>query len=835
MKNSFVRNAKSFFWILTLMFIFTSSKKIQKTKTEKIATPIKKDSKINKPSSPPKTQTSIKKPDSNPQTPIPDSPFMKYDYSIDGKIEQIVICGKNFDHLLVLTSKQDLFHTTDFGKNWIQKTSELNELHSSQKLHIVSLYQHPKDQEKVIMFDKSGEHLLTKDCGMTYNRLVGSDHNLTAILFHPTNSSILAAVNTKKNLLISLDAGINWKTIKQGVVDFIFAKYSEEAFFSAKNRIIVLEEFYSTHGVFMPRMTFSDDFFSTSTIMLENVEKFTITRCCIFVKQIDADWRVADAFGWSYTFYKTLLFDKDIRHIENLNILDNDITWYPMASLEYFHKNIQLNKLAKTDFWGTNFEVLEQNLVCQTQLGTCDFFPAHGLSGVMILNRFDPEYINFAVSIPQFISQNSNPVLNYENYLDFRQTLISFNFGEKFSPINPPTRDVDGNQINCSGCFLHLHLSSSKGKYELPKANLDAPGVILASGSIGKYLSEEEDGNANIGLYISFNAGHSWQMLAKGRFVFEVLDQGSLIVFAPIMTLTSTIFYTLDSGETVKTLSIASTSVIITSISVQEKQFLRKFIVHAKLQTDRGWQYKILTVDFSNLVEKECVLNKNNQELSDYMEWSPSSDNKSNCWNGREAIILIKKPHSKCFNPPNFITYYVKKYCECQESDFHCDYGYQKNDNQKCVKIDGMSGTSEIPSVCPGTYSVSSGYVKNLETFCTGGVDYKPIVKTCPKGYLSSIWALIWLLLKVVFGLGVLYYVWEQKYFSFLTEITEKVNHKIKNLKQERTLKSTVYCELKKNDGFTEAPKVPNGYSELKKDLNSIFEDDDDENGKIQM
>jgi hypothetical protein len=63
--------------------------------------------------------------------------------------------------------------------------------------------------------------------------------------------------------------------------------------------------------------------------------------------------------------------------------------------------------------------------------------------------------------------------------------LINFFF------IKPPKVDSLGNPIKChpSNCGLHLHIYSHNNKYGPTYSRNNSIGIIIACGSIGKYLS----------------------------------------------------------------------------------------------------------------------------------------------------------------------------------------------------------------------------------------------------------------------------------------------------------------------------------------------------------
>ena len=70
-------------------------------------------------------------------------------------------------------------------------------------------------------------------------------------------------------------------------------------------------------------------------------------------------------------------------------------------------------------------------------------------------------------------------------------------------------------------------------------------GIILGVGNIGSHLSPREE----INTYISRDGGVEWNEVAKGNHIYEIGDQGGLIVIAPYMNKTNYIRYSWDEGK----------------------------------------------------------------------------------------------------------------------------------------------------------------------------------------------------------------------------------------------------------------------------------------------
>lgn len=93
----------------------------------------------------------------------------------------------------------------------------------------------------------------------------------------------------------------------------------------------------------------------------------------------------------------------------------------------------------------------------------------------------------------------------------------------------------------------------------------------------------------------------------------------------------------------------------------------------------------IITVDFSNLHERDCEHNKENPSEGDYEEWIPHVVNEEGCLDGRKIVLVRKIPSKACFNPDNYTLFYIREHCPCTDDDYHCDFGYSKNTSRKCV------------------------------------------------------------------------------------------------------------------------------------------------------
>ena len=115
---------------------------------------------------------------------------------------------------------------------------------------------------------------------------------------------------------------------------------------------------------------------------------------------------------------------------------------------------------------------------------------------------------------------------------EFR-SLITFDKGGEWRPLQPPETDSDGNQYDgCSsgeyGCYLQLHstVSNALVGHQNILSLKQAPGLLMAHGNVGHFLDHKVVPN----LYLSRDGGYQWTETLKGVYNFVVADHGGIIM-----------------------------------------------------------------------------------------------------------------------------------------------------------------------------------------------------------------------------------------------------------------------------------------------------------------
>lgn len=768
----------------------------------------------------------------------PFAPKFKYSRLLESKPDEIAFCGDNMEKIVMLTENGIVYYSKNFGKDWDAMDRHFNSLHSKASSAVVGIVQSPADRQTLLFQERNGESLISTDCAATFRLLGFAGRDTT---FHPAANRTLLSLDKNYTLVLSEDEGRTWRSLVEGVEEFAFAKLSDDAYFASKNRIIALVRRASAKNTMQKDLVYSDDYFNTTTVILPNVEFFRLTKCCVYAREADKEMVVADAFGWFYHFYNLTIEGLDEKNFSEFNIIETEDLYNTFGSMSYDRKTHELNRLMKGDWFGANFRIIAEDLVCDKEAGFCDFVPLKSLAGSVLVNRYDKSVLDTLNNLPLSHRQKFSDLSSYSNLADYRQTFISLDYGEKFERLAPPEVDEVGEAIICeTECFLNLHLQSSIRAFQLPKTSAHVPGLVIASGSISTYLRETNSlDDWYVGVFVSQDGGSSWRMALKGKYIFEILDRGSVIVAAPKDSRTDSVLYSLDNGNSWKSLSVASQRIEILAITVREQVNMKKLLISARPPVGFKQKAQVITVDFSNLFERLCVHDTANPELSDYEDWNPAAGSASGCLDGREVSILRRKPNRECFNADTFTFIRTLRYCACTEADFHCDFGFTRDEGGKCVIDSRFSYDHTLPPpTCYGQYFVTTGYRRNYETYCQGGVEHNFLTYDCPgvpsSGFVASFFRFIWrsllFLSKWVLALGVIFGVYKLNLHERMWDMSLGVREAFSKFKHERKEKSP-YNNVGPNGAI-----AMGATDREKKAANSLFdEEDEDPNSQIEV
>jgi hypothetical protein len=777
-------------------------------------------------------------------------------------LDEVSFCGSNMESILVLTRDGRAYSTHDFGRKWKSLQAQFSIHHSREKMNVLSLLQNPNDNQMVILVSKDGENLVTYNCGETMSPL-SKGMNLRELTFHPSDATILAAIDSSNNLQLSQDKGQTWMNILQSVTEFNFARYSDEAFLNKKERIFALRKNKNKMGETTTELIYSDDYFKKWNVALKDVEFFKLTDCCVYVKTTNEKLKVADAFGNFYYFFDLEIEKGEHERFDSFNVVDNDLTFQTFGTMVHQYNTYSSNFLMKANWYGTDFKVLFDFLVCDQFMSMCDILPMKSLAGVILSNRYKEDMVTFRENIPKSKRENFDKISRLNNIEDFKMTNISYDFGETWKRIQSPLNDELGKPIQCGetmNCYLNLHLHSSFRDFSLPTSSKMMPGLMLATGNVGDYLITDKN-DSSVGLFITEDGGLNWRMIKRGNYLFELMDNGSLIVVASRNYRTAYVEFSFDGGLKWHKLKFSNDFRKITSITTKKSHNIQKLLIDIENPEGYKNKSKVVSIDFSNLHERHCVHDKENPELSDYEEFVPHNTDSDNCFLGQEITILRKKPIKECFNPDDFPLVSVHRSCPCKASDFHCDFGFkaeadtcvfdQKLFDERVTKNKKfhsaylyLDNYLNPPKHCKYNYFATTGYRRNFGNYCSGGEQKKTLVEhKCPGTFFKNLWEFIFKLSLITF---VLFAVYHFGLHFWLIDIMLSVQDKFKSFKKKRNeKKEKKYKELQTDfasegdtlkmaqDNADEDDKEERDQAEKSRKINSIFDEDEEEESPI--
>eukprot|EP00755_Sulcionema_specki_P012500 Sspe_Gene.51565::Locus_28624_Transcript_1_1_Confidence_1.000_Length_2598::g.51565::m.51565 len=398
----------------------------------------------------------------------------------------------------------------------------------------------------------------------------------------------------------------------------------------------------------------------------------------------------------------------------------------------------------------------------------CDFHKVEGLTGVYIANRI--------------INPESRECKHCEDYEECEanchfETVISYEKGAVWSwkPLRPPANEDCG---NLTRCFLHLHgMASDDIRPIMSKAH--SPGVIMAVGHVGEYLDVT---GKNLSLYMSFDAGQTWEKHFDGHMAFEWLDYGGFIIAVERDTPVRAFHYSNNGGQSWDTAQFIRDSDPATQVMDIEVPGgdifgggLAKWVAFVGY-TER--KARVYTVDLSTVAGTDCdpiVQASPFPADSAYEEFYPVGDK---CFLGAKRRYVRKKRGQSCWNPEENqdITREVTTRCTCTLRDYDCDVaaGYRSS-TKGCVPGDASREMYDLntksfvpihakhpykPPCEDGEYTRTKGYVLIPGDVCdlraAESLDLTPTVESCGSGRggtgAGTVFLIILLILAVLGG-----------------------------------------------------------------------------------
>ncbi|XP_053314228.1 VPS10 domain-containing receptor SorCS2 isoform X2 [Spea bombifrons] len=618
----------------------------------------------------------------------------------------ILILTKNYHADLGKVLESSLWRSSDYGTTY----TKLN-LQPGVTTVIDNFYICPSNKKKIILVSSSvSEQCLftSSDEGATFQKHL-INFSVETLIFHPKEEDKLLAYCKDTKLYISLNLGKTWDLLQEHVT---------------KDHV-----FWSVAGVDTDpdlvhmEVQDPDGGYRYVTCHIRNCSDKTPTSQ--FTGNIDRNSLTVQD---DYIFLKTTSGNQSKYYVsyrrndfvpmklpkyalpKDLQIISTDENQVFIAVQEWYQTDTY--NLYQSDPQGVYYSIVLENVRSTKQPEEnviIDILEVRGVKGVFLANQ----KIDGKVT-----------------------TLITYNKGRDWDYLTPPNVDMIGKPTNCKhpDCHLHLHLKWADNPYVSGTVHTKdtAPGLIMGAGNLGLQLVEYKEE-----MYITSDCGKTWRQVFEEEHHILYLDHGGVIVAIKDTSIPLKILkFSMDEGQTWSIHNFTSTSVFVDGLLSEPGDETLVMTVFGHISYRSDWE--LVKVDFRPTFSKECT-------EEDYDSWDLSNIQGDQCIMGQQRSFRKRKLTSWCIKGRSFTSALTSKICQCESSDFVCDYGFEQERNpkesNKCYP-DFWFNPESPPDDCTlgQTYTSTTGYRKVVSNVCEGGIDLQenlvqyPCPLIAPKG-----------------------------------------------------------------------------------------------------
>ncbi|CAL1547728.1 unnamed protein product, partial [Lymnaea stagnalis] len=637
----------------------------------------------------------------------------------------IIALAKNAEE-----TDSSLYISRDYGQTFTDVSANLN--YNGQKAIIHKYYNVKGYNNHYIFTDLKNKCIFSTDnSGENFIPHCNLDFRPTSVLLnsqHPRHILAMDEESLFKQLYLSDDFGETWRPIFNHVKAFSWGVlqydhgltvYIEEEQGNGKTQIVRSENLFNSS--------------QTSEVLLTDVVNFEIKGEYMFatksVRLFGASFNPQLQLWVSYRREKFVKAEFPVSgNVTDFYVAD--------ASEGQLMVCVALNGTASlyiSDARGYRFSLSLQNIVyfnpkTMTDLHWLRLYSNETFADITKVSGVQGIYI---------ASQHSGNFLDLESQI----TLISYDKGGQWERIQAPAYTLGGRPSDCQmerNCSLHLTQEFSRlipGNLAPPVLTQDtAPGIVIASGTLGKSLKGDPD------VFLSTNAGISWRQVLSGNYLYSTADHGGIIVAVRQFLPTDELVYSLDEGQTWVSYKFVNDRIRVYGLLTEPGENTTTFSVFGSQVLSHNW--RILQINFTDTFDRKC-------EKSDYKTWSANDDlpGEDGCLMGRITQYQRRLAHVKCYNGEDYVPKNELRNCSCTREDFECDFGYEEdtlvlnhqNQTENICRRDKSVSPRDInpvPTTCPpGTfYPFSRGYRKVAGNTCEGGQGhrYAPLMYSCP-------------------------------------------------------------------------------------------------------
>ncbi|KJZ78390.1 Vacuolar protein sorting protein 10 [Hirsutella minnesotensis 3608] len=597
--------------------------------------------------------------------------------------------------------ERNVYRSKDAGVSW----SKVDGIPDGKAFFLIM---HSAEPKSAFALTLSGEHYKTTDRGQTWTKFktksLPSKFQPEILIFHADdpdriifNGMSCEGIFCEEQALYTLDGFKSTKLLRSFTVGCWWARSSKEfttgdpELDKSRTMCVVKDPFSFFRQD--QKLLVSDSFFA---VVGKDIQEFE--------PDVSGTKGVSGVMNLAVVKKFLLVATSSLRSDEMaLYVTDNTIKWHRALfprddSHDHSHR---INQEAYTVLEGTNYSI---------QVDVMTSKPSKPM-GILFTSNSNGTY--FTENVP-YTNRNTKGHVDFEKITGI-QGVFLVNVVENGAEVEKKdaaksvTTKItfdDGRtfqEIKVGDERLHLHsvteLDNMGKVFSSP-----APGLVMGIGNVGKALKPLMEGN----LYVSDDAGLTWQKALDGPHKYEFGDSGSVLVAIKDSKKEDVkeFSYSLDHGQNWKTVPLPNDlSIKPDFLTTTQDSTSLKFL----LVGERQHMYHLVAINFEGLNERRCG-------DGDMEDWHArvDKDGKPTCIMGHKQTYRRRKKNADCFVKSEFKDPVpVTEDCECTDADFECDYNFQRDpkDHSKCTKIGPIAVPGDACKNDPSsTFKGSSGW-----------------------------------------------------------------------------------------------------------------------------
>ncbi|RWS17123.1 sortilin-related receptor-like protein [Dinothrombium tinctorium] len=340
-------------------------------------------------------------------------------------------------------STSNVYFSFDYGDTFAKE--ERMKLGNGQKAQIETFYISLAQKGCFVFTDIVNNYLFTtKDFGKSFTT-IPLKFTPTIVSLHKKNANLILALDkndTKGNLWLSDNFGVNWLHVQSGVKSFSWGSDGDD-------ESTVYMQYLSTDGIYI-LSSFSHRHKNDKKDWLRGITYFRIEGKYIFATKIASHSRSKNDTPLElWISYERIPFRKAIFPLSSsrkaieyhiTDVSDDQImvaVTYNDSVTDLFLSNVKGNKftLSLTNIVHLNYSKVSDD---QTE-SSVDIHKVEGLKGIFIANRW------------------KTPIHSASKAFENMESLITFNKGSRWLKLESPTVDVYGKEIDWDNEKIRVH------------------------------------------------------------------------------------------------------------------------------------------------------------------------------------------------------------------------------------------------------------------------------------------------------------------------------------------------------------------------------------------